>query len=139
MHLDLKESLLWKILEIDIFDDAEAFVLIGQSSGRMVESWIIHLRFFALPGSSRAKAACSRRAVTGVSFLMTAFILRAGVRSMRATLTCRATLIANRFIGPTILLEFNAILYDGCRKMANRSDENRSIEPYAPLTRYFPM
>lgn len=75
-----------------------------------VEPWIIYFCFFALPDSSRQSRLFATGGHRGVSFLMTAFILRAGIRSMRATLTCRATLIANRFIGRTILLEFNTIL-----------------------------
>lgn len=75
-----------------------------------IESWIIHLCFFAHFPVPLTRIISSRRVVIGVSFLMMAFILRPGVRSMRATLTCRATLIANRFIDWTILLEFNTIL-----------------------------
>ena len=75
-----------------------------------IEFWIIYLCFFAHFPVLLTRIISSRRAVIGVSFLMMAFILRPGVRSMRTTLTCRAKLIANRFIDWTILLEFNTIL-----------------------------
>ena len=49
----------------------------------------------------------------GPPFLMTSFILDPWPRTgsyRRATLACRSLLIANRFIGPGILSEFNTIL-----------------------------
>lgn len=51
----------------------------------------------------------------------------AGVRSMRAAFTCRAMLIANRFIGPAILLEFNAILC--ARRRTTNSTSRRYLSP----------
>lgn len=104
------------------------------------------------PLSPRDRVYVAQREVTGgASFLMTAFILGAwpGVRGpwMRGSaLTCRAALIANRFIGRTILLEFNAILYapvvDRARARAtrrfDRSRRRRRTSRAIILTRYFP-